>query len=166
MVSKPESYYKEKLIPPETLSERIAQIKESGCTVVTVNGSFDLMHAGHLYILHEAALQGDLLLVALNTDSSIRRYKHPDRPIIALEYRIQLMAALECVDYVTWFDETDPIQLLTIIQPDIHVNGVEYGENCIEADLIKRQGGKLHLAKRIPGLATSTIIKKIVSLRE
>jgi bifunctional ADP-heptose synthase (sugar kinase/adenylyltransferase) len=75
---------------------------------------------------------------------------------------MKLMAALEMVDYVTWFDETDPRQILSIIKPDVHVNGAEYGENCIEAEVVKAHGGKIHIVQLIPGMSTSQIIKKIV----
>ena len=103
-------------------------------------------------------------MVALNSDSSIRAYKGPTRPIIPLQYRMEMMAALEFVDYVTWFDETDPLRILAEIKPDVHVNGAEYGENCIEADIVKKYGGKIHIVNLIPGLSTSSILKKIQSL--
>ncbi len=73
-----------------------------------------------------------------------------------------MMAALEMVDYVTWFDETDPRQILSRIKPDVHVNGAEYGENCIEAETVRSYGGKIHIVGLVPGLSTSQIIKKIV----
>jgi rfaE bifunctional protein nucleotidyltransferase chain/domain len=155
--------YKFKLIPPEKLIETIKQIKQDGFTIATLNGSFDLMHAGHLQIIFEASLQADRLIVALNSDSSIKAYKSPDRPIIPLEYRLQLIAALEFVHYVTWFNETDPIRLLNDIKPDIHINGTEYGENCIEADIVKSHGGKIHIVQLVPGLSTSQILKTITS---
>lgn len=153
-----------KIIPPESLAAKVKELKNKGKTIATLNGSFDLMHAGHLYIIEEAAKQGDVLILALNTDSSIRAYKSPSRPIIPLEYRVQMIASLGCVSYVTWFDETDPRAILTVIKPDVHVNGAEYGENCIEAATVKSHGGKIHLVQRIPGLATSEIITKIKSL--
>jgi len=155
---------KKKWIEPKDLAAKMHELQ--GKTVVTLNGSFDLMHAGHLYIIYEAKKQGDILIVGLNTDSSIQRYKSPDRPIVPLKYRLELMSALEFVDYVTWFDETDPRELLQIIRPQVHVNGAEYGQNCIEADTVKAIGARLHLVDRIPGLATSDIIKKITASRE
>ena len=106
-------------------------------------------------------MQADRLIVALNSDLSIQKYKGTDRPIIPLNYRLEMMAALEFVDYVTWFDETDPRLILEKIKPDIHVNGAEYGIDCIEAETVKTHGGKIHLVDRIPSLATSAIIEKI-----
>ena len=160
------SHYKGKLIDPKDLEKKAAAIKASGKKLVTLNGSFDLLHAGHLQILFEASQQGDVLLVALNSDRSIKAYKSIHRPIIPLEYRLQMMAALEFVDYVTWFDETDPRQLLSLIKPDVHVNGAEYGQNCIEAETVKAHGGKIHIVNLVPGLSTSQILTKITSLPE
>ena len=112
-------------------------------------------------MIYEASQQADLLIVALNSDASIQKYKSLDRPIISLEYRMQMMAALTFVNYVTWFEETDPRNLLSTIKPDVHVNGAEYGEKCIEAETVKRYGGKIHIAPLIPGLSTTQIISKI-----
>lgn len=153
---------KQKLIDPENLIGKIDEIKCQGKTLATLNGSFDLMHAGHLEILYQASKQADILIVGLNSDESIKKYKSPKRPIVALQYRLELMAALEMVDYVTWFEETDPRELLKKIRPHVHVNGAEYGENCIESDVLKEIGTRLHLVDRIPGLATSEIIEKVI----
>lgn len=160
------SEYKKKLIQPEDLQGKITDIRRDGHKIATLNGSFDLMHAGHLQIIYEASQVADILIVALNTDKSIQTYKNPERPIIPLEYRLQIMAALEFVDFVTWFDETDPRILLSKIKPDVHVNGAEYGENCIEAETVKQYGGKIHIVQLVPGLSTSMIIKKILSLEK
>jgi D-glycero-beta-D-manno-heptose 1-phosphate adenylyltransferase len=157
-----EEYYLQKWLDPARLEHRIQQLKAEGKTIATLNGSFDLLHAGHLHIIYQASLQADILIVALNSDRSIQQYKSPLRPIIPLEYRLQMMAALDFVDYVTTFDETDPRVLLGKIKPNVHVNGAEYGENCIEADVVLQNGGRLHIVELVPGLSTSTIIKKIV----
>jgi rfaE bifunctional protein nucleotidyltransferase chain/domain len=156
--------WKKKLILPQDLAKTTENIRKSGKTIATLNGSFDLLHAGHLQIIFEASQVGDVLILALNSDASIKQYKSPDRPIIPLEYRLQMIAALEFVSYVTWFEETDPIKLLDIIRPNVHVNGSEYGENCIEADVVKSHGGKIHIVKLIPGLSTSQILSKINNL--
>ena len=107
----------------------------------------------------------DVLIIALNSDASIKQYKSADRPIISLRNRMQMVAAIGFVDYVTWFDETDPRLLLETIKPDIHVNGQEYGENCVEAETVKMNGGKIVIVPLVPGLATSKIIEKIHNLR-
>ena len=158
--------YKKKLITPDQLNSSVHAIRASGKTIATLNGSFDLLHAGHLQIILAASQQADTLIVALNSDASIKKYKSKDRPIIPLEYRLQMMAALQFVSFVTWFDETDPIRLLEIIKPNVHVNGAEYGENCIEAQTVKKFGGKMHIVELVPGLSTSSILKKIAALEE
>ncbi|MEC7839452.1 MAG: adenylyltransferase/cytidyltransferase family protein [Chlamydiota bacterium] len=155
---------KKKIIEPSKLEKRVAEIRSLGSTIVSLNGSFDLFHPGHLQILYEASLQGDVLIVALNSDTSIKSYKSPSRPIIPLEQRMQLITALEFVDFVTWFDDTTPISILEKIKPDVHVNGADYGENCIELETVKRYGGTIHLVEIIPGLSTTNIIKKIKHL--
>lgn len=156
-----EQHRTHKVVPPDEIEQKATSLRAESKTIATLNGSFDLMHAGHLYILHEASLQADILIVALNTDRSIQSYKGPERPIISLNERLQMLNALECVDYLTWFDESDPRKILSKIKPDVHVNGAEYGENCIEQETVIAHGGKIHLVKRIEGLATSDIICKI-----
>lgn len=154
-----------KYIHPNKLPQKVAEIRKAGKKIATLNGSFDLLHAGHLQILYEASQQADILIVALNSDLSIKQYKSSLRPIIPLEYRLQMISALAFVDYVTWFDETDPRALLGIIKPDVHVNGAEYGENCIEAETVKSNGGHIHIVKLVPGLSTTQILKKIAALQ-
>lgn len=152
-----------KRVPRKELSAWAHQIKLEGRSIATLNGSFDLLHAGHLEMIYQASLQADVLIVALNTDASIKRYKSESRPIIPLEYRQQMLAALSMVDYVTEFDETDPREILKIISPDVHVNGAEYGEDCIEAEVVKQGGGRIHIVSLVPGLSTSKIIEKITN---
>ena len=158
-------YSRQKILSPDELGQKVHELRQLGKTIATLNGSFDLMHAGHLHILFEASRQADILLVALNSDESIRQYKSMDRPIIPLEYRLQMMTSISFVHFVTWFHETDPRQLLTVIRPDVHVNGAEYGAHCIEAETVHACGGRLHIVDRIPSLATSAIIDKICQLQ-
>lgn len=153
----------EKYISPEVLAEKILELRQEGKTIATLNGSFDLLHAGHLKMIHEASQQADVLLMALNSDSSIQKYKSPLRPIVPLEHRLEMVAALQFVDYVTYFNETDPIAFLELVKPDVHVNGAEYGDECIEAKVVKKHGGRIHIVQLVPGLSTSNLIKKIKS---
>ncbi len=157
-------YCRRKWIHPDELERKVAQLRSEGKKIATLNGSFDLLHAGHLHMIFEASQVADVLIVALNSDASIKQYKSPLRPIIPLEGRLEMMSALEFVNFVTWFEETDPCKLLSKIRPDVHVNGSEYGENCIEADVVRQNGGKMHIVQLIPGLSTSAITKKIEEL--
>lgn len=158
-----EEAVRSKLIDPDDIEKRVAEVREKNFRIATLNGSFDILHSGHLYMIFEAAKQADVLIVALNTDRSIKEYKNPLRPIIPLEDRVKMMASLAMVDHVTWFDETDPRALLARIRPDVHVNGAEYGENCLEADIVRAHGGMIHIVPVVPELSTSQIIKKILT---
>jgi len=153
---------KKKIISPHNLAKKVQSLKDDGETIITLNGSFDLLHAGHLYIIHQAKMVGGTLILALNSDVSVRKYKGPNKPLIPLTNRIELMTALEFVDYITWFDEPDPRHILSIICPHFHVNGTEYKENMIEEQTVREGGGEIYLVDRIPLLSTSEIIQKII----
>ena len=145
----------------EGITKLAKELKLQGKKIVTINGCFDLLHAGHVHMLEEAKQQGDILIVGLNSDKSVKSYKGLSRPIIPEQDRAKMLAALSCVDYVTLFDETDCLAFVDSVRPIVHVNGPEYGENCIEAPLVKKHGGRIHIAKKVEGLSTSGIIKKI-----
>lgn len=153
--------YLDKVLAPSEVFKRVEVLKAEGKVIVTTNGSFDLLHAGHLHTLYEGKKLGDVFIVALNTDASIRSYKGPSRPIIPLKYRLQMLAALSFVDFITYFDESDPRKLLKEIGPHVHVNSAEYGDNCIEKEVVEDGGGYVKLIEKIDGLSTSEVIKKI-----
>lgn len=159
-----EELCKKKWIDPSKITEIVQRLRKEQKSIATLNGSFDLLHAGHLHMIFEASKQADILIVALNSDQSIKQYKSPKRPIVSLKFRLEMVSALEFVDYVTWFEETDPCKLLEKIRPDVHVNGSEYGYNCIEAPTVQKGGGKIHIVELLPRLSTTEIIKKIQSL--
>ena len=152
-----------RLVPRQSLRSLAATLRARGRRIVTVNGSFDVLHAGHLHILTQARQQGDLLIVGLNSDASVRSYKGPSRPIVPERQRAELLLALRVVDYVHVFDEPNPIAFLDELHPDVHVNGEEYGTDCVERDVVVGNGGRLHLVDRIPNLSTSGIINQLRS---
>lgn len=154
-------YRDHRLLERRQLAKLSASLKAKGKRVVTLNGSFDLLHAGHLHILEEARKQGDVLIVGLNSDASIRQYKGPDRPIIAQDYRARMLLALRMVDYVHLFDESVPMPFLEEVKPHVHVNGSEYGPECVEAPTVAKHGGQIHIVEKIPGLSTSDILARI-----
>src|SRR3989338_3613429 len=119
--------------------------RKEGKTIVTINGTFDILHKGHEFILKSAKKQGDMLIVGLNTDSSVKQNKGPGRPINGEKARAMMLANFPFVDYVVLFDEKTPIELLEEIRPDVHVNGSEYGKECIEAPTVKKHGGKIYI---------------------
>jgi rfaE bifunctional protein nucleotidyltransferase chain/domain len=153
-----------KIVSREQLAAIAADLHARGATIVTCNGSFDLFHYGHLRFLQDAAAQGDVLIVGTNSDSSIKQYKSPQRPIVPQDQRAALLAALEIVDYVHIFDELVPMPWLEIVKPQIHANGAEYGADCIEAETVKRNGGRIHLVPKVPGLSTTELIARMKKL--
>jgi D-beta-D-heptose 7-phosphate kinase/D-beta-D-heptose 1-phosphate adenosyltransferase len=152
-----------RLVPRRSLAQLAATLRAKGKRVVTINGSFDVLHAGHVYILNEAKQQGDVLIVGLNSDTSVRSYKGAGRPIVGERRRAEMLLALRMVDYVHIFDEPDPIAFLAEIKPDVHVNGSEYGRDCIEAETVRRGGGEIHIVDRIPDLSTSGLLNSLQS---
>ncbi len=155
---------KRKIYTLEKLLPKIVELKNEGKIIVTTNGSFDLLHYGHVFSLKESKKQGDILVVGINSDSSVKKYKSDKRPIIPEKYRARVIASLEFVDYVFVFNETNPINFIEKIKPDIHTNSVEYGENCVEKDTVINNGGKLYLLKKCKNISTTKIINKILNI--
>ena len=147
-----------RLVPRSGLAPLATTLRAKGKRLVTINGSFDILHNGHLHILNEAHRQGDVLIVGLNSDKSVAANKGPERPIVPERRRAEMLLALRMVDYVHIFDEPDPIAFLNELNPDVHVNGSEYGEDCIESETVKRGGGRIHIVDRLPGLSTSNLV--------
>ena len=130
--------------------------------IVFTNGCFDILHVGHIKYMQEAAKLGDILIVGLNSDDSVRRLKGPERPINNQSDRAEMMAALEFVDYVVVFDEDTPYELIKKIQPDVLVKGGDYNpDNVVGRDIVEARGGKLKLIEFVDGKSTTSIIKKI-----
>ena len=144
------------------LAQECARLRAAGKTVVFTNGCFDLMHAGHATYLEFARRQGDVLVVGLNTDASVRRYKGEKRPVVDERNRARLMAALECVDFVTWFDEDEPKALIAELQPDVLVKAEDWAHYVSGREIVEARGGKVVLAPMVKGLSTTNLIEKIV----
>ena len=145
----------------EDLRSLSETLRALGKRIVTVNGTFDVLHAGHLHILKEAKQQGDVLVVGLNSDASVRANKGPKRPVVPQAQRADMLLALRYVDYVHIFDEPVPMVFIAAVRPDVHVNGAEYGEDCIESGVVREVGARLHLVPRIDGLSTSAMIERL-----
>jgi D-glycero-beta-D-manno-heptose 1-phosphate adenylyltransferase len=144
----------------ESLGERL---RAEGRRVVFTNGCFDILHVGHVRYLQEARAPGDALVVGLNSDASVRALKGPTRPIVPAEERAELLAALECVDYVTVFGEPLPNAVISLLKPDIHVKGGDYrGEDLPEAEVVRAHGGEVRIMPLVPGRSTTDIVSRIV----
>jgi len=132
--------------------------------IVFTNGCFDLLHRGHIYLLREAKALGDLLVVAVHSDHSVRAIKGPPRPILSERDRLELIASMEMVNYVLLFDEPDPYNIISILRPHILVKGGDWStEEVIGGDLVQGNGGKVVVVPYLKGFSTTEIIAKIRS---
>ncbi len=152
-----------KIKAPAELAEIIEREKTSGKKVVFTNGCFDIMHVGHTRYLKYARARGDMLVVALNTDESVRRLKGPTRPLLRLDERLRIMAAFWMVDYVTYFDEPDPWQIINTLKPNVLVKGGDYKiDEIIGRDVVWAEGGEVIAAPHFEGASTSEIINSVI----
>jgi D-beta-D-heptose 7-phosphate kinase/D-beta-D-heptose 1-phosphate adenosyltransferase len=141
-----------------------ASAKTNGKIVVFTNGCFDLLHRGHIYLLREAKALGDLLVVAINSDSSVKAIKGPTRPILAETDRLELIASMEMVNYVLLFDEPDPYKIISVLHPNILVKGGDWpAEEVVGGDIVQANGGKVVVIPYLKGFSTTEIIAKIRS---
>lgn len=147
----------------DDLSALLAKTRSPARPVVFTNGCFDLLHVGHVRYLTAARALGGLLVVGLNADASVRRIKGPLRPIIGQEQRAEVLSGLACVDFVTIFDEPDPLALIETLQPDVLVKGADWAaDDIIGADVVLSRGGRVERISIVPGASTSGIIDTIV----
>ncbi len=145
------------------LKNILAGDKQRGKTIVFTNGCFDLLHVGHVKYLQAARQLGDLLVLGLNSDASIKRLKGPNRPLIGQEERAHILAALDCIDYVVIFDEDTPLEVITELKPDILVKGGDYTpEGVVGRELVESYGGRVELINFVDGKSTTNIINKIL----
>ena len=145
-------------------AELAQHLRGSGKRIVFTNGVFDILHPGHLRYLQHARSLGDVLIVGLNADVSVRRNKGPERPINAEHERAEVLEALECVDAVVLFEEDTPHEIIGKIQPDILVKGADWGEQAIVGrDIVEAKGGRVVRIKLAEGYSTTKIIERIRS---
>lgn len=152
---------REKITPRDRLAAEAAAAKRDGKKIVFTNGCFDILHVGHLHVLGEAKKLGDILIVALNSDGSVKRIKGAARPIVPQGERAELIAALEMVDYVTLFDEPDPRNLIRELKPDVLVKGGDWADNVVGRELVESMGGKVAVIPFLEGHSTSEIIERM-----
>lgn len=153
-----------KVLDRDTLKEKVDSLRKKGSRVVFTNGCFDLIHIGHVRLLHKAREKGDCLVVAVNSDSSVRQIKEPGRPVTPEDQRAEVVAAFGCVDWVTIFDEPDPLDLIRLLKPDVLVKGTDWSEEeIVGAPEVREAGGQVLRIQLEPGSSTSALIKKIRS---
>ena len=150
------------LIGRADLALEVAAAREHGERVVFTNGCFDILHAGHVAYLEEAAKLGDRLIVAVNDDASVKRLKGPGRPVVPVAGRSRVLAGLGCVDWVVEFSEDTPESLLNLIKPDILVKGGDYAvDEVVGAELVRGYGGEVQVLSMVEDVSTSAIVQRI-----
>ncbi len=153
----------EKIKTREDLAKILRDLKADGRKVVFTNGCFDLLHIGHLRYLKDAKALGDVLVVGVNGDSSVKRLKGPERPILPLEERMEILSALECVDYVTSFEEATPLELISLLGPHVLVKGGDWTKGTVVGrEIVEGAGGKVVILPFVEGNSTTSLIETIV----
>ncbi|MFP4023661.1 MAG: D-glycero-beta-D-manno-heptose 1-phosphate adenylyltransferase [Thiohalospira sp.] len=151
-----------KIIDQDQLDPKLAYWNFKSQKIVFTNGCFDILHRGHIEYLAQAASLGDILIIGLNTDNSVKRIKGPTRPVQGQYERALILASLQFVNAVVFFDEDTPYELIKKVQPDILIKGSDYKiEDIVGYDIVKKKGGEVKTIDFIPGYSTSSIIEKL-----
>ena len=154
-----------KILKLSDLVKVLESLREAGKRIVFTNGCFDILHAGHVRYLTAARSKGDVLVLGLNSDVSVKSIKPENRPIVSQDQRAEVLAGLTCVDYITIFDEPDPLVLIQTIKPDVLIKGADWKEtDIIGSDVVKSYGGNVVRIEVVPGISTSRIIEKILKV--
>jgi len=154
-----------KILDWKNLKEEVDRLRRQGKKIVFTNGCFDILHVGHARYLRQAREKGDLLILGLNSDASVRKIKGEKRPLIPQEERADLLACLEFVDYVTIFEETTPLELILYLKPDVLIKGGDWAEEqVVGRKEVMSWGGAVAIIPEIPGASTTNIVGKILSV--
>ena len=152
-----------KIKTKDELRDILEGLKRRGKKIVFTNGCFDILHVGHVRCLEEASKLADTLVVALNSDRSVRTIKGPPKPFTPEAERAEVLSALACVDYVVIFDEPDPLELITFLKPNVLVKGGDWtSETTIGREVVEKAGGKVVIIPQIQGVSTTGIIDRII----
>jgi D-beta-D-heptose 7-phosphate kinase/D-beta-D-heptose 1-phosphate adenosyltransferase len=158
---------REKIKTKEELRRIVEDLKKKGKRIVFTNGCFDLLHLGHIRYLEKAKSLGDILVVGVNSDRSVRNLKGPKRPILPQEERAEILSGLGCVDYITVFNEQTPFELISSLQPHILVKGGDWTkETTVGKDVVERSGGEVVILPFEEGSSTSNLIETILKRYE
>ena len=153
---------KTKLKPLEIIKSEIQALQQQGKKIVFTNGCFDILHAGHVNIFEQARNLGDALVVAVNSDISIKKIKGEKRPVVPESQRMQVLAALEAIDYVIIFEEEDPLMIIEELQPDILVKGGDWPiETIVGREIVEKKGGEILSIPLMEGISTTNIIEEV-----
>jgi rfaE bifunctional protein nucleotidyltransferase chain/domain len=154
--------FKEKIVSLERLIEDLVAVRREGRKIILTNGCFDVLHVGHVRYLRGAKDLGGFLVVAVNSDSSVRSLKGQGRPILPADHRAQLVAALDCVDRVVLFDESDVTRIIEALKPDIHAKGTDYSTETVpEREVMRRLGGEVRIVGDPKDHSTRDLIEQV-----
>lgn len=164
-MSKIKGEFGKNLLTQEEMKEKIEELKKNGKKTVFTNGVFDILHIGHLTYLEEARNLGDVLIVGVNSDASVKVNKGDKRPINSQKNRAEMLSGLKFVDYTVIFDEKTPEKLLDLLKPDIHVKGGDYKkEDLPETKIVEKNGGEVKILSFVDSFSTTDIINKIIDV--
>jgi D-beta-D-heptose 7-phosphate kinase/D-beta-D-heptose 1-phosphate adenosyltransferase len=153
----------EKILEREVLKNKVQSLKKGDKKIIFTNGCFELLHIGHVRYLEAARAEGDVLVVGVNSDRSVRQIKGPRRPIVPENERAEVLASLACVDFVSLFDEPDPLAMIRSLLPDVLVKGADWAEDAIVGrDVVEAHGGRVVRIPLTRGTSTTSIIERIL----
>ena len=154
-----------KILERNDLKDKLEELRKKGKKIAFTNGCFDILHVGHVRYLREAKKTADVLVLALNSDSSARSIKGEKRPLMNEKERAEILAALECIDFVTIFQELTPLELINYLKPDILIKGGDWPEEkVVGREEIKKWGGRVAIIPEVEGKSTTNIVEKIKKL--
>lgn len=154
-----------KILDRKILKDKLEALRKEGKKIAFTNGCFDILHVGHVRYLKEAKKTADILVLALNSDASVQAIKGLKRPLVSGEERAEILAALECIDFVTIFHELTPLELICYLKPDILIKGGDWPEDkVVGRDEIKKWGGYVTIIPEVAGKSTTNIVDKIISV--
>jgi len=156
--------FQEKIKSREEMQQICDELRRQGTCIAFTNGCFDILHTGHISYLNWARQQGDVLVVGLNADASVKRNKSDKRPIVHEKDRAQVLSALEMVDYIVLFDEDEPVNLITALLPDVLVKGEDWAHYVSGRDVVEKNGGRVALAPLVTGRSTTNLIERIIDV--
>lgn len=154
-----------KILDRGALQEKLENLRKTGKKIAFTNGCFDILHVGHVRYLREAKKNGDVLVLALNSDSSVRSIKGEKRPLVPETERAEVLAALEFIDFITIFDELTPLELIKYLKPDVLIKGGDWPEEkVVGRDEVKQWGGKVVIIPEVMGKSTTNVVEKIINI--
>jgi len=155
----------DKILDRTILKKKLDALRKEGKKIAFTNGCFDLLHVGHVRYLKEARKTADVLVLALNSDSSVQTIKGPKRPLVPEQERAEILSALECIDFITIFSESTPLELIGLLKPDVLIKGGDWAEEqVVGRNEIRQWGGRVEIIPEVAGKSTTNIVDRVLSV--